>query len=227
MKKYIISFLLFILQSIGAPVAASSFYLKTNEVNSHTITFYQFVNVSNGICTPAANQLLTVTFNDDGSITTANRQWSYCNKIGLLGHAGWINGADYITITEDYSQLQYNHQELIGGLVYFVSSFIVFSSHENSQEEMLAYCNFLNSCNQQGYSGGNNGGNTYNQPSRGKRCTKTHASDTYHCGGNGVCARCNGRGWYTDYSYGKKKSYICPNCHGTKNCPACNGTGFR
>lgn len=228
MKKLLLVILLWVWQNIIAisNCAAVCSMPNVSETNSNTRTYYQFVNVSNGVCTPAANQRLPVTFNDDGSVTIGNRRWTYSSSIGLMAQAGWVSGSDYITISSDYSLLQYNHQELIGGMVYAVTSFVIFSSHENTQENMLAYCNFLNSSTQQS-AGGSNGGNTYNQPTQGKRCTKTSISDYSHCGGNGKCARCNGKGYYTDYSYGKKKNHICPTCNGTKQCPACNGKGFR
>lgn len=124
-KKLLLVIILLVWQNIIAVsnCAAVCSMPNVSETNSNTRTYYQFVNVSNGVCTPAANQRLSVTFNDDGSVTIGNRRWTYSSSIGLMAQAGWVSGSDYITVSSDYSQLQYNHQELIGGMVYFVTCF--------------------------------------------------------------------------------------------------------
>ena len=105
MKKFLLVILLWVWQNIIAIsncVAVCSMP-NVSETNSNTKTYYQFVNVSNGVCTPAANQRLPVTFNDDGSVTIGNRRWTYSSSIGLMAQAGWVSGSDYITISSDYS----------------------------------------------------------------------------------------------------------------------------
>lgn len=216
--KRIISFLFFLI--------GTSFALSISAGN--TRTYYRFAQAMNGFCSPGANERLSVTFNDDGSITADNRLWTYSNSVGIIRQKGWVNGQDYITASNDLSELTFNHQELVVGNIYFVTHFIVFTDKESTAEVRLAYCNFLNSGTNNNMSSGSFGGrNNRPQSSNGRRCTKTSVSDTYHCGGNGRCAKCFGKGTYTDYSYGKRNSYICPNCNGSKMCPACNGTGYR
>lgn len=62
---------------------------------------------------------------------------------------------------------------------------------------------------------------------RGKLCQKMSASDNYHCGGNGVCSRCNGNKRYYDMSQGIAGWVACSTCGQTGKCPSCHGTGYR
>ena len=62
---------------------------------------------------------------------------------------------------------------------------------------------------------------------RGKLCQKMSAGDNAHCGGNGVCSRCNGNKRYYDTSFGNARWVPCGTCGQTGKCPSCHGTGYR
>lgn len=68
-------------------------------------------------------------------------------------------------------------------------------------------------------SGGNNGNTSSSY------CTKLYPSDNAHCNGSGICARCNGEGWYYGTMYGVNRIFECPVCGKTGKCPSCGGTG--
>lgn len=56
-------------------------------------------------------------------------------------------------------------------------------------------------------------------------CTKLYPSDNAHCNGSGICALCNGKGWYRGSMYGDDNIYECFACGKTGKCPSCGGTG--
>lgn len=56
-------------------------------------------------------------------------------------------------------------------------------------------------------------------------CTKLYPSDNAHCNGSGICAQCNGKGWYRGSMYGDDNIYECFACGKTGKCPSCGGTG--
>lgn len=61
-----------------------------------------------------------------------------------------------------------------------------------------------------------------------RRCVRSSASDYAHCGGSGICQKCNGKKKYYDTSFGNARWVDpCPVCNGTGKCPGCNGTGVR
>ena len=61
-----------------------------------------------------------------------------------------------------------------------------------------------------------------------RRCVRSSASDYAHCGGSGICQKCNGKKKYYDTSYGNARWVDpCVVCKGTGKCPGCNGTGVR
>lgn len=62
---------------------------------------------------------------------------------------------------------------------------------------------------------------------RGKLCQKMSAGDNFHCGGNGVCSRCNGNKRYYDTPQGIAGWVPCRTCGQTGKCPSCHGTGYR
>lgn len=69
---------------------------------------------------------------------------------------------------------------------------------------------------------------TTSSSSTSRRCRTLHASDYAHCGGNGKCSRCNGKGRYYDTSYGNARWVDpCIHCKGDGKCPTCHGTGYR
>lgn len=58
----------------------------------------------------------------------------------------------------------------------------------------------------------------------GIKCKKTHSQDYAHCGGSGICSRCNGKGKYFDNSFGIARTVDpCTTCGGTGVCPSCHG----
>lgn len=61
----------------------------------------------------------------------------------------------------------------------------------------------------------------------GKRCKKLSALDMAHCGGSGVCARCNGNKRYFNDSPYVNRWVDCTNCGKTGKCPSCGGNGYR
>ena len=73
------------------------------------------------------------------------------------------------------------------------------------------------------------GGSSYQSPSSSgsRRCKKIHAQDNAHCGGSGVCSKCNGNGKYFDTSYGNSRWVSCTYCGGSGRCGSCGGTGRR
>ena len=73
------------------------------------------------------------------------------------------------------------------------------------------------------------GGSSYQSPSSsGSRlCRKLGAHDNAHCGGSGVCSKCNGNGKYFDTSYGYNRWVSCTYCGGSGRCGRCGGTGRR
>ena len=61
----------------------------------------------------------------------------------------------------------------------------------------------------------------------GKRCRKLHSLDMAHCGGSGICARCNGNKRYFNDSAYVNRWVDCINCGKTGKCPSCGGNGYR
>lgn len=71
-------------------------------------------------------------------------------------------------------------------------------------------------------------GSSGNSSATSRTCKKLSVSDLAHCGGSGVCQRCNGQKRYWDNSFGNGHWVDpCIICGGTGKCPSCNGTGHR
>ena len=72
----------------------------------------------------------------------------------------------------------------------------------------------------------NYGSNSSSASRTSKTCSRTSASDIAHCGGSGVCSKCNGKGKYYDTSFGNARWVDpCVTCRGSGKCPTCRGTG--
>ena len=143
---------------------------KISSTNYTTQTFYQCAILSNGVCSPCANQELYVTFNDDGSITTDNRRWTYKNQVSPFVGAGWVNGLDFITISNDGSVLSASRQTYISGIA-IITTTIFYTSSPSSQERILSFCMILNNNRQ---STPNYGGGSTIQPNGTRTCSKCH-----------------------------------------------------
>ena len=72
-----------------------------------------------------------------------------------------------------------------------------------------------------------NSGNHASNNNMGNRCKKLSALDMAHCGGSGICARCNGNKRYFNDSPSINRWVDCNNCGKTGKCPSCAGTGYR
>lgn len=70
-------------------------------------------------------------------------------------------------------------------------------------------------------------GSSTTNTNMGKRCRKLSTHDIAHCGGSGVCARCNGNKRYFDDSPYVNHWVDCNNCGKTGKCPSCGGNGYR
>ena len=55
------------------------------------------------------------------------------------------------------------------------------------------------------------------------KCIRLGIYDYAHCGGTGICSRCDGKKKYFSNAYGISRWYECLVCHKTGVCPSCHG----
>lgn len=174
-----------------------------------------------GTLTAGTNRTLSVAFNSNGTVSAFGRLWKYNNRVGLSGQAGWVNGNDYLTVSNDRSELTFYHRELIGGLILSETAFEVYTLKPYTRQQMQNYCNTLNSAR-----------TPVSGTTSGNFATKSS--------GNQICRKCNGKGTIIVNTYppqysggvtGKKKCYQCNEWfnislgHSHVTCGACGDTG--